>query len=127
MSRLLFGSSWNTWIVPPQSPEPDQLVHLIEKSHITVLLVSLDKHCIYLFKNCIDVELCTAKEGPVNVLFGIFILLYCVRELSAQLQEQREGQGTANKQWLAAVPCPPSAPEVDPRDHLNDQIINRNS
>ncbi len=55
-----------------------------------------------------------------EVLFGIPIFLYCGRELSAQPQEQREGQGTAAKQRegqgtaakqrLAAVPYPPSAP-----------------
>ncbi len=35
--------------------------------------------------------------------------LYCLRELSAQLQERRERQGTAAKQGLAASgsPCPP--------------------
>ncbi len=34
--------------------------------------------------------------------------LYCVRELLAQPNEQMsgEGQGTAAKQWLVAVPCP---------------------
>ncbi len=75
MSRLLFGRSWNTWIVPPQSPEPVKVVvHLIEKSHIIVLLFSVEKHYIYLFKNCTDVELYTANEGPVNVLFGISII-----------------------------------------------------
>ncbi len=42
-----------------------------------------------------------------SVLFGISTFLYCVRELSAQPQEQREWQGTAAKQWLSAVPCPP--------------------
>ncbi len=36
-------------------------------------------------------------ESNINVVPGIFILLYCVRELSAQPQEQREGQGTATK------------------------------
>ncbi len=36
-----------------------------------------------------------------------FPLLYCMRELSAQPHERREGQGTAAKQWLVAVPCPP--------------------
>jgi hypothetical protein len=41
------------------------------------------------------------------VLFGISIFLYCARELLAQPQERREGQGTAAKQCLAAVPCPP--------------------
>ncbi len=44
---------------------------------------------------------------PQLVLFGISIFLYCLSEFSAQLQERREGQGTAAKQWLAAVPCPP--------------------
>ncbi len=44
---------------------------------------------------------------PTSILSGISIFLYCVRELSAQPQEQREGQGTAAIQWLAAVPCPP--------------------
>ncbi len=44
---------------------------------------------------------------PQSVLFGISIFLYCMRELSAQPLEWREGQGTAAKQWLAAVPYPP--------------------
>ncbi len=44
---------------------------------------------------------------PGSVLFGISVFLYCVRELSAQLKQRREGQGTAAKQWLAAAPCPP--------------------
>ncbi len=42
---------------------------------------------------------------------GISIFLYCKRKLSAQPQEHREGQGTAAKLGLAAVPCPPSALE----------------
>ncbi len=33
--------------------------------------------------------------------------LYCVRELLAWPQMSGEGQGTAAKQWLSAVPCPP--------------------
>ncbi len=44
---------------------------------------------------------------PRLVLFGISIFMCCIRELSAQPQERREGQGTAAKHWLAAVPCPP--------------------
>ncbi len=44
---------------------------------------------------------------PPSVLFWISIFLYCGRELSAQPQERREGQGTAPQQWLAAVPWPP--------------------
>ncbi len=44
---------------------------------------------------------------PPSVLFGISIFLYFVREFSAQPQERREGQGTASKQQLVAVPCPP--------------------
>jgi hypothetical protein len=43
---------------------------------------------------------------PTIVFFEISIFLYCVRELLAQPQERREGQGTAAKQWLAAVPFP---------------------
>jgi hypothetical protein len=45
-----------------------------------------------------------------------------VRELSAQPQEGREGQGTATKQGLAWQPFPalPSAPSVEPRVHIND-------
>ncbi len=34
-----------------------------------------------------------------------FPVLYCVRELSTQPQERREGQGTAANHRLAAVPC----------------------
>ncbi len=44
---------------------------------------------------------------PQLVLFGLSIVLYCLREHLAQLQERREGQGTATKQRLATVPCPP--------------------
>jgi hypothetical protein len=40
------------------------------------------------------------------VVFGTYIFLYFGRELSAQPKERREKQGTATKQWLAAVPCP---------------------
>jgi hypothetical protein len=45
-------------------------------------------------------DLCIPTNG---VLFGTSIFLYCLRELSAQPQERREGQGTAAKQWLVAV------------------------
>ncbi len=41
------------------------------------------------------------------VLFGIYFSLYYVRELSAQPQERREGQGTAARHRLRAVPCHP--------------------
>jgi hypothetical protein len=34
---------------------------------------------------------------PRLVLFGISIFLYCVKELSAQPQERREGQGTDSR------------------------------
>ncbi len=66
--------------------------------------------------------------GAINVflssaLYGISIFLYCVRELLAQLQERREGQGTATKQRLAAVPCT-SPPTVEPSVHINDQHTN---
>ncbi len=44
---------------------------------------------------------------PQSVLFGISVFLYCVREISAQLQERREGQGIAAKQGLSTVLCPP--------------------
>ncbi len=44
---------------------------------------------------------------PWKVLFRISIFLHCMRELSAQPKERREGQGTAAKQWWRAVPCPP--------------------
>ncbi len=47
------------------------------------------------------------RESNIYVLFGISIVLYCVKELSAQPHEQREGQGTAAKQLLAAILCPP--------------------
>ncbi len=43
---------------------------------------------------------------PRYVLFGISFFLYCMRERSAQPQERREGQGTATKQGLGAIPCP---------------------
>ena len=43
----------------------------------------------------------------MGAIYNLFIFLYLVRELWAHLQEGREGQGTAAKQWLAAVPCPP--------------------
>ncbi len=42
----------------------------------------------------------------IGLIWNLYFL-YCVRELSAQPQERREGQGTAAKQRLAAVPCPP--------------------
>ncbi len=57
---------------------------------------------------------------------GICIFLYYMRDLSAQLQEQREGQGTAAKQGLAAqspvIPTHvPTAPAVESRVHINNQ------
>jgi hypothetical protein len=61
---------------------------------------------------------------PRSVLFGISIFLYCVREISAQPQERREGQGTAARQWLAAVPALSSVPAVEQRVHINDQHTN---
>jgi hypothetical protein len=63
---------------------------------------------------------------PRSVLLGISIFLYCMRELLAQPQEQREGQGTAAKQWFTGwpqFPALPSAP-VEPRIHINDQHTN---
>jgi hypothetical protein len=41
---------------------------------------------------------------PRTGLIAINIFLFCVRKLLAQPQERREGQGTAAKQGLAAVP-----------------------
>ncbi len=41
-----------------------------------------------------------------SYLESLFPSLCCV-SISAQLQERREGQGTAAKQGLAAAPCPP--------------------
>jgi hypothetical protein len=38
---------------------------------------------------------------------SLFLNLYCMREISAQPKGCREGQGTAAKQQLAAVPCLP--------------------
>jgi hypothetical protein len=52
------------------------------------------------------------------------VLPYCVRELSAQPQKQREGQGTAAKHWLRQFPALPSATAVEPRVHMNDQHTN---
>jgi hypothetical protein len=45
-----------------------------------------------------------------NLTMGLIGNLYfpvCKRELLAQLQEWKEGQGTGAKHWMAAVPCPP--------------------
>ncbi len=61
---------------------------------------------------------------PQSVLPGISIFLYCVRELSAQPQEQRGGQGTAGKQGLAAVPCPSLHSCGWARVHINYQHTN---
>jgi hypothetical protein len=59
---------------------------------------------------------------PLWDLFRISIFLYYMRDLSAQLQEQREGQGTAAKQGLAAQsPVIPTAPAVESRVHINNQ------
>ncbi len=44
---------------------------------------------------------------PTIGLIWTLYFLYCVRQLLAQPQERREGQGTAAKHRLAAVPCPP--------------------
>jgi hypothetical protein len=49
-----------------------------------------------------------------------------MRELWAQPQEQREGQGTAAKKWLAAVLALLFAPAVESRVHINDQYENSN-
>jgi hypothetical protein len=46
-----------------------------------------------------------------------------MRELSAQPQGPREGQGTAAKQQLGAVPCP-SLPPLLQLIHINDQHTN---
>jgi hypothetical protein len=45
-----------------------------------------------------------------SVRFGISIFLYCVRELSAQPQKRREGQGTAAKQRAVGCPLPSPPP-----------------
>jgi hypothetical protein len=63
------------------------------------------KICTYILLYALQIK--GRWESNINVLFWISILLYCMRELSAQLQERREVQGTASKQWLVAVPCPP--------------------
>ncbi len=63
---------------------------------------------------------------PQSVLIRISIFLHYIRELSAQPLERREGQGTAPKQGLAAVPCPPLRSSVEPRVHINDQHTNSN-
>jgi hypothetical protein len=47
---------------------------------------------------------------PLSVLFGISIFLDCVRELSAQLEELKEGQGTAIKQAVVGDSSLPSSP-----------------
>ncbi len=61
--------------------------------------------------------------------FEISIILHCMRELSAQPQEQREGQGTSAKQRLAASSLPKfpallSTPVVETRVHIIDQNSN---
>jgi hypothetical protein len=56
----------------------------------------------------------------IGLIWNLYFFLYCVRELSAQLQERREGQGTAAKQWLVAVPCPPLHSCGPARVHIND-------
>jgi hypothetical protein len=61
--------------------------------------------------------------STIGLIWNLYFL-YCVRELSAQPQEQREGQGTAAKQWLVAVPCLPSAPVVELRVHIIDKHTN---
>jgi hypothetical protein len=53
--------------------------------------------------------------------YRISIFLYFVKGLLAHPRERREGKGTADKQWLAAVPCPPPAPLVERRVHIHDQ------
>jgi hypothetical protein len=58
------------------------------------------------------------------VLFGISIFLYFMRELLAQPQERGEGQGTATKQWLAPVPCPPLLRSSWAKSPINDQQTN---
>jgi hypothetical protein len=50
-------------------------------------------------------ELCIPMIGLIWNLY--FPEQYCMRELSAQLQELREGQGTAAKLWLVTIPCHP--------------------
>jgi hypothetical protein len=78
------------------------------------------QHCTYKSKHiCLEINwaasfpistfMCLAKIYifPWSVLFGITVLLFCMKELSAQLQDQTKGQGPAAKHWLMAVPCPP--------------------
>jgi hypothetical protein len=47
-----------------------------------------------------------------------------MRELFAQLQEWKEGQGTGTMHWMAAVPALPSAPADESRVHIIDQQTN---
>jgi hypothetical protein len=58
------------------------------------------------------------------VLLGISIFLYCVRVISAQLQEWREEQGTTTKHCWQQFPALPYAPSVEPRIHIYDQHTN---
>ena len=80
--------------------------------------------CEYIFLSYMQTAMGARWESNINVLFGISILMSCVRELSAQPQERREGQGTAAKQWLRQFPALPSAPAVEPRVHINEQHTN---
>ncbi len=97
------------------------LVHCTENSKHTLLEMKL-LGCVLNFY--IHVSGAAIFIFPQSVLFGISIFLYSVRELSAQPLEWREGQGTAAKQWLAAVPALSSVPAVEPRVHINDQHTN---
>ncbi len=67
--------------------------------------IAIVLHTVHMFEKILVFYFATLRKypPPPPVLFGISSLL---RELFAQLQERREGQGTAAKQRLAAVPCP---------------------
>ena len=100
------ASGWNPMHLPLYTPVKKENTGF--RAHCT-------KNLKYIF---LEMKLCGLvpnfhiHESVINYshdrsyLESLLYFLYCVRELSAQPQKRREGQETAAKQWLTAVPCP---------------------
>ncbi len=80
------------------------------------MCVSTQVHCTQIFGTYIPRNETVRPHSPFlhsciweRFIYSHVLFLCCVkreRELLAQPQEWTEGQGTASKQWLAAVTCP---------------------
>ncbi len=72
-------------------------------------------------KNCIDIELCTANEGPVNVFFRISIFTVAWENSWLNCRSREKIRELPPSSGWQQYPALPSAPAVEPRVHKNDQ------